>query len=469
MTMNEQMIIELRLQSEQAKAKLKEFGNNLREVQKAGSPYVNDFMRGYATQAQKVYIAQKNLNQALTEMKPRLEKVSNFMNPDVFQGWAMSLMFAGMALQRMSQSIYKFGTKAFQEISHSVEGTVTQTDMLEGSMKYLGFTIGAALEPVISFLIPIVDKISEWVEANPDLTRQAVIFTSIAGAIAMISGSAVLAWTNGLQPLINGIKSLTGLTGMQQLSIGFALYNAGSGIASLIKGEVLEGIAELTKSAGFIAAATMSNKTTAGVLFGIAFAMEAVDIVLKNGAFTKDNLARLFMSTAPGAFMVSPGVGAALLTVGVAMTILPEDTFDYISRRLAIAFGMVIATLAGVAESVLSPITAVINGIIAAYNWVTGDNIKPIDTWGWTNKAMDRINQLSQQQKMLTSGISQEALSKDYLWNGDTYTKRQSAIDRENYQAGNYITVNGLTINLNDVNNAYESVEQILLKMGQHV
>lgn len=137
------------------------------------------------------------------------KSMKGFLDPNVFQGWAMSLMFAGQAIKRTATEIYKFGTKTFQEISHSVEGTVTNTDRLEGSMKYLGFTIGSALEPVVAFLIPIVDKLAEWVEKNPEIAKFGIITLLVTGAILAFSGALVLATTNGLIPLINGMKALS--------------------------------------------------------------------------------------------------------------------------------------------------------------------------------------------------------------------------------------------------------------------
>lgn len=182
--MNEQMIIELRVEASKAMAQLDKARAKFNQLTK---PVAASY-RKVAIEQQNVYDAQQKLNRSLKGAP--------------FQGWAMSLMFAGMALQRISQSIYKFGTKAFQEISHSVEGTVTQTDMLEGSMKYLGFTIGQALEPVVSFLIPIIDAISQWTEENPKLVAFGIVLMGIVGTLAMVGGSARLAWTNGLQPFV---------------------------------------------------------------------------------------------------------------------------------------------------------------------------------------------------------------------------------------------------------------------------
>lgn len=111
-----------------------------------------------------------------------------------FAGWAMSIMFAGMAVQKTFDSIWKSSTKTFQDISHSVEGTTTGFDIMEGSMKYLGFTIGSALEPVVMFLVPIIDKIADWVTENEKLTAAIVVGGLALGTLAMYIGMVKLAW-----------------------------------------------------------------------------------------------------------------------------------------------------------------------------------------------------------------------------------------------------------------------------------
>jgi len=132
--------------------------------------------------------AVKNANSQLAN---QLKMGKEIQRP--FQGYAMSLMFAGMALKRMFDTIWKSTTKTFQEISHSVENSTTQFDMLKGSMKFLQFTVGQALEPIADRLIPIIDRLSEWVDLHPKFTAFAAIFTAIAGTLLMVGGMTILA------------------------------------------------------------------------------------------------------------------------------------------------------------------------------------------------------------------------------------------------------------------------------------
>jgi len=84
-----------------------------------------------------------------------------------FDGWALSIMFFGMAIQRVFNTIWKQSTKVFQEMAHSIEGVTTPLDMLNGLFKYLMFTVGDALmrflEPYIPTIVEIVEKVTDWI------------------------------------------------------------------------------------------------------------------------------------------------------------------------------------------------------------------------------------------------------------------------------------------------------------------
>ncbi len=122
----------------------------------------------------------------------RLEKVSGKARMQ-FQAWALSIMFFGMALQRVFSSIWKSGEQTFQDVMHSVLNTVTQFDVLNGSVSYLQFVMGQALEPIAGMLVPIIDSISNWISNNEELFRTIVEVGTIAGTVFAVGGIAVLA------------------------------------------------------------------------------------------------------------------------------------------------------------------------------------------------------------------------------------------------------------------------------------
>lgn len=134
----------------------------------------------------------------------------------------LSLMFAGAAMQRISQSIASFGTKAYDDISHSIVGTVTANDRLAGSMTMLGFSVGEALQPLIEMLIPIVETITEWVEANPELLAGIVAVMAVLGTL-LTYGAGIKLFVmsfSGISATIECITaSITALSGLLGVSL----------------------------------------------------------------------------------------------------------------------------------------------------------------------------------------------------------------------------------------------------------
>lgn len=110
-----------------------------------------------------------------------------------FKGWALSVLFFGQALKQAFTQVVKFGTKAFNDIMNSVEGTVTQFNLMEGSMKFLGFAIGAAMEPIIGMLIPIVDGVANWILENEKLFAIMLTALGVGGTVLVALGFTTLA------------------------------------------------------------------------------------------------------------------------------------------------------------------------------------------------------------------------------------------------------------------------------------
>ena len=177
----------------------------------------------------------KKFTKATRMATANLNKLSKVVKRDKmeFAGWAMSIMFLGMALRGMFDQIWKSSTKTFNDVMHSVDGTVTQFDFLKGSISYLGFVAGQALEPIAAFLYPIIDAIAEWISANPKLFSTLTAITGVLGTAFMVGGSGVLA--------INGFRELaTILTGMgkSKFTLGglatFLMTPVGAGVLAAL-------------------------------------------------------------------------------------------------------------------------------------------------------------------------------------------------------------------------------------------
>lgn len=180
------IVIGIRMDMINAQRALKKFQKN---VKTAGLK-----TKKYATAVNEVAKGQ----QKMVEQTTRLKKA---MGQSPFKGWALSVMFAGMALKRMFDTIWKSSTKTFQEVMHSVEGSVTGFDILNGSIAYLGFTAGQALEPIAEFIAPIIDKITEWIGDNEELFRGIVVALGAGGVVLTAIGMTTLALT-GLGDMI---------------------------------------------------------------------------------------------------------------------------------------------------------------------------------------------------------------------------------------------------------------------------
>lgn len=134
-------------------------------------------------------------------------KLNAALGQSPFQGWAMSIMFAGMALRRFFNTTVQFGVSAFQDIMHSTDGTVTSFDMLAGSTKYLGFAMGQAFEPIAAWLAPIILAIADWVVNNQTLAAWILIIVGVLGTLLMFLGASVLAFV-GLKDGMAKVRSL---------------------------------------------------------------------------------------------------------------------------------------------------------------------------------------------------------------------------------------------------------------------
>jgi len=199
-----------------------------------------------------------------------------------FAGWALSIMFAGMALQRMFGTIRKFGLKAFQDINHSVEGSTTGFDMLQGSMKYLGFTVGQALEPITTFLLPIVDGIADWIFENQGLTASIISIGTVLGGLFAVGGMAVLAVNGFAELALNAGWYTKEATGALKATEGFSASLKALRVAAGIGILVVVGMRIFGKEGKPTAADWFTNlgmATSAGWMLGGAWGAAAAFII----------------------------------------------------------------------------------------------------------------------------------------------------------------------------------------------
>lgn len=177
-------------------------------------------------------------NKNLGTMSGRLSKTTDAMKAQQpeFAGYAMSIMFFGMAMQRIFLGIWKTSTKTFQDVMHSVEGTVTNTDRLNSSWEYFKFAVGSALDPLMGWLAPIIASIAEWVAQNQRLVATIVGLGTLLGTLFMSGGALKLAWDGfvGLKAVLASTKLGGALAGLSVTSPWILALVAAAGAAALL-------------------------------------------------------------------------------------------------------------------------------------------------------------------------------------------------------------------------------------------
>jgi hypothetical protein len=249
--------------------------------------------------------ANKRLNEstvgysrALIAGRKAQEDFNKSMGKTPFAGWALSIMFAGMAMKRAFNSIWKSSSKTFQDVMHSVDGTVTGFDQMEGSLKFLQFTAGQALEPIAEAIIPIIDAVSDWISENEELFQVFVVGLGVGGTVLTAIGMGKLA-LNGFQDAFTKafgtpvgktkfVKSLGGLNGMITKAIG---------VVGIVVGlKMLDDSIEDFAKGKWITGGLKSAGGTLSIIGGV--------MMLKGNA-----------------------VGGALIAIGVAMDLIGQGTF----------------------------------------------------------------------------------------------------------------------------------------------
>lgn len=141
---------------------------------------------------------QKGLNKAKKGLAGFNQSMRVFQKQMLMAG--LGVMFFGMAIQRAFLGIWKSASKTFTDVMSQTNDATNGFTMLEGAMKFLGFTAGQALEPLAMALIPLIMSISDWIAQNPKLFQQLVKWGVIIGTILMVVGQLAL----GISSLLVG-------------------------------------------------------------------------------------------------------------------------------------------------------------------------------------------------------------------------------------------------------------------------
>lgn len=328
--------------------------------------------------------------------KQKLDKALGKQSP--FQGWALSIMFAGMAVKNAMQSIWSSSTKTFNDVMHSVEGTVTGFDLLDGSIKYLGFTIGQALEPLAALFVPIIDYVQQLIMNNPDTTKGIFALLAVLSTAAAVGGGLVLA-KSGFSQLFDIVGKLIKvdingwLSGINMMAATVAIGFTLDAISDAQSKDWWGASASAFEAIGLFAIAGGKGKMGAALL-SVGLALDVVGTLVNGGALTRQSMADLFTKAGAGFLFVNPGTGAALLTFGIIANVMGDDKWYQFVANLGILFGLMFTGVAAVIDAMLAPIVTIINALIMAWNFIKRDNMDLVSYTSLTDKAWSRVQDL---------------------------------------------------------------------------
>jgi hypothetical protein len=236
-----------------------------------------------------------------------LTKELSFMEPR-FKGWALSVLFLGQNMQKTFSSIWRASQKTFQDVMHSTEGTVTGFDILNGTLDYLKFSAGQALEPLAMAFVPIIDGMTEWISNNEEAFRTTVALTGglgvllgTAASIILLEGAFLrlgkaLLFMEGVLKLILGSKVI-GLI-FNNVPVITMIVAIGLMIGALIKlGDQMGGVGEFFKSVirGILRAfvflgdgiVTIMSSAFGIVMSGVNLLIKAINALTQNSIVKK--------------------------------------------------------------------------------------------------------------------------------------------------------------------------------------
>ncbi len=125
----------------------------------------------------------------------------------------LSVLFFGMAIQRTFENIARTGVDSFMKMTEGATESGRAILSLSAGFEYLKFTIGdaigTALQPLLPVILDIINKITDWINQNPELVGNLIMAGIAVGGLMMSLGVLVL----GIQGVVGAIGGFIGLLG----------------------------------------------------------------------------------------------------------------------------------------------------------------------------------------------------------------------------------------------------------------
>jgi phage-related protein len=129
-----------------------------------------------------------------------------------FSGWAMSIMFFGMAIQRTFTNIAKSAISTYMKITEGTTPASRGVLRLRAEFEFLKYTIGKVitetLAPFIPKIVEIIKKIRDWIKENKELATKILFWGIVIGFALMWIGMLVLGLKGLAEAFLIPIKGI---------------------------------------------------------------------------------------------------------------------------------------------------------------------------------------------------------------------------------------------------------------------
>lgn len=142
---------------------------------------------------------------AIENTKKAHAKAFNEMRGEVLS-FGLSTLFTNMAIKRTLMNIAQQSMSTYNKLNVNTELANNATNKLNMTLDYLKYIIGesisTALESMLPFLTSVIDSVSEWIEKNPKLIGDLLIWGIVITTVLMAIGQLGL----GLLGIISALK-----------------------------------------------------------------------------------------------------------------------------------------------------------------------------------------------------------------------------------------------------------------------
>jgi len=317
-------------------------------------------------------------------------------------GLGMSSLFLGMQVAAAFTSIARGAVDAFLKIRASAGPTNDAISMLGASINFLQFAIGdaiaSALEPFLPMIMGIIENVVEWVSQNKELTAS-IIIGGIALGTLMLLGGQFLILASSMIAVVQFFANVLGITGLSGALTNLSFAEATSGLILLIGKLIIAAAAiviiyNIIQSAikGFDSFNKTSKKTPdilskiASVLGLVANALSTAGAFLALGALSIGVILAFLVREA----QYRIGQFAKILSAGA------EVAINSLKSIVILGLNGILGTLETFIKLAEAPVNAfirLINTLIAAWNAVSGNKIKPLEYADFSDLNIGRIEQ----------------------------------------------------------------------------